>query len=60
MIDVQGQGGQIILDVDGQEDWGVFKFDKFHGRDMCIVPNTIMKFLLSWMKYISGGCLFDY
>ena len=34
-LDVQRQGGGIILDVDGERGWGM---DNFHGRHMCIIP----------------------
>ena len=36
-LDVQGQGGGRILDVDGQGRWGVLKLDNFHGRHMFII-----------------------
>ena len=39
MLDVQGRGGEKILDVDGQGCVGSWKLDNFHGRHMCIVPN---------------------
>ena len=28
-LDVQGQGGGIILDVDAQEGWGILKIGQF-------------------------------
>ena len=36
-LDVQGQGGGTILDVDGQETWGSWKLDNSRERHMFIV-----------------------
>ena len=41
-LDVQGQGGGIILDVDAQEGGGSWKSDNFHGCHMCIIPNRYL------------------
>ena len=39
-LDVQGQGGELILDLDGQGGGGgSWKLNNFHGRHMCIIPN---------------------
>ena len=40
-LDVQGQGGERILDVDrrGGAGGGSWKLDNFHGYHMCIIPN---------------------
>ena len=40
-LDIQGQGGGKLLDVDWQGGRGSWKLDNFQGRDMCIIPNTI-------------------
>ena len=37
-VDVQRQGGERILDVDGQEGEGSWKLTNFHGRHVCIIP----------------------
>ena len=39
-LDVQGQRGGRILDVDEPGGEGSWKWDNFHGRHMCIVPKT--------------------
>ena len=39
-LDVQGQRGGRILDVDGQSGWGLSKLDNFHGGHMCIIPKV--------------------
>ena len=45
-MDVQGQRGGKILDVDGQGELEILeigeigKLDNFNGRHMCIVPNS--------------------
>ena len=38
-LDVQGQGGRRILDLDGQKGEGSLKLDNFHGCRMCIIPD---------------------
>ena len=37
-LDVQGQGGGTILNVDRQAGWGSWKLDNCYGCHMCIVP----------------------
>ena len=66
-LDVQGQEGGKMLDVDGQESEGSWKLDNFHGRHMCIDPNPKHEVLFSWYKnfwflwhkiYVPGPPLF--
>ena len=38
-FNVQGQGGEGILDLDGQRGrGGILKIGNFHGGNMCIIP----------------------
>ena len=43
-LDVQGQGGREILNVDGQSGWGSQKLDNFHERQVCIIPYAGISF----------------
>ena len=43
-LDVQGQGGGQISDLDGQGRGGSSKLDNFHGRHICIIPKILGKF----------------
>ena len=36
-LNVQGQGGERILDIDGQGSWS-WKLGNFHGRHICSIP----------------------
>ena len=52
-LDVQGQGGGRILDLDGQRGWVVLKIGHFHGRHMCIIPKVFPYHILSYVSSLN-------
>ena len=41
-LDIQGEGGERILDLDRQGGGGSWKSDNFHGRHIYIIPKQII------------------
>ena len=50
-LNVQGQGGGRILDIDGEGEWGVLKIGNFYRHHMCIIPKVIFFSISYFLMY---------